>query len=147
MRDQLDRTVLRAQVAGVVLTRRPQEKLGEWLRAGETFVVLGRTDMLEVEARIRQQDIERVRLEQEVRLKVTARPDYLFVGTITEIAPYGDTILAGDPTFVVRAPLDNSEELLRPGMDARAKIVGKRRPVGYLLARPFVRWIQLRFWR
>ena len=147
LRDQLDRTVLRAQVAGVVLTRRPQEKLGEWLRAGETFVVLGRTDMLEVEARIRQQDIERVRLGQEVRLKVTARPDYLFVGTITEIAPYGDTILAGDPTFVVRAPLDNSEQLLRPGMEARAKIVGSRRPVGYLLARPFVRWIQLRFWR
>ncbi len=145
--EQLERTRLRAQVAGVVLTQRPDEMLGEWLNAGETFVVLGRTDRLEVEARVAQRDIERVRSGQRLRLKVTALPHYTFVGTVTEIAPYADSTLAGDPTFVVRAGLDNTGGLLRPGMDARAKIVGPRRPIGVLLARPFVRWAQMHFWR
>lgn len=145
--EQLERTRLRAQVAGVVLTQRPDEMLGEWLNAGETFVVLGRTDRLEVEARVAQRDIERVRSGQRLRLKVTALPHYTFVGTVTEIAPYADSTLAGDPTFVVRAGLDNTGGLLRPGMDARAKIVGPRRPIGYLLARPFVHWAQMHFWR
>ena len=149
LNDQLERTRLKvpAGVAGAVLTLRPQERLGEWLPAGETFVVLGRTDRLEVEARVAQKDIERVSPGQRVRLKVPARPNYLFVGTVTEVAAYADTIYRGEPTFVVRAGIDNSEGLLKPGMEARAKIVGARRPIGYLIARPFVRWFQMRFWR
>ena len=51
------------------------------------------------------------------------------------------------PTFVVTSGLDNSQALLKPGMEARAKIVGARRPIAYLIARPFVRWFQMRFWR
>ncbi len=149
LNDQLERTRLKVPpgVSGVVLTLRPHEKLGEQLRAGETFVVLGRTDRLEVEARVGQNDIERVAAGQRVRLKVPARPDYLFVGTVTGIAAYADSSYRGEPTFVVTAGLDNTQELLRPGMQARAKIVGARRPIGYLIARPFVRWFQMRFWR
>jgi GAF domain-containing protein len=147
LNDQLARTRLRAEVAGVVLTPRPDERLGEWLSAGETFVLLGETERLEVEARVSQAHIDRVALGQRVRLKVPARPNYTFVGTVTEIAPYAELSDRGEPTFVVRAGLDNERGLLRPGMEARSKIVGARRPIGYLLARPFVRWIQMRFWR
>ncbi len=145
--ERLDRSKLAAPVGGVVLTLRPQERLGEWLAAGETFVVLGRTDRLEAEARVSQRDIERVQIGQRFRMKVPARPNYTFVGTVTKITSYADDSQGGEPTFIVRAGLDNSQGLLRPGMDARAKIVGARRPIGYLLARPFVRWFQLRFWR
>jgi multidrug efflux pump subunit AcrA (membrane-fusion protein) len=149
LNDQLERTRLKVPpgVSGVILTLRPREKLGEQLRAGETFVVLGRTDRLDVEARVEQSAIERVTPGQRLRLKVPARPDYLFVGTVTDIAAYADSTYRGEPTFVVTAGLDNTQGLLRPGMQARAKIVGDRRPIGYLIARPFVRWFQMRFWR
>ncbi|MFQ5889503.1 MAG: GAF domain-containing protein [Gemmatimonadota bacterium] len=147
LNDQLERTRLQAPVGGVVLTLRPYEMLGEWLEAGETFVVLGRTGQLELEARAAQRDIERVRVGQRVRLKVPAQPNHIFVGRVTEIAPSADAAPGGEPTFVVRAGLDNGQGLLKPGMEARAKIVGARRPIGYLLARPLVRWIRLRFWR
>jgi len=146
--DQLERTQLRAPVAGVVLTMRPWERVGEWLDAGETFVLLGRTDDLDLEARIPQRHIDRVRIGQRVRLKVEARPEHTFSGEVTEIAPQAE---AGDgvdePTFVVRAGIDNSRGLLRPGMQARAKIVGDRRPLGWIIVRPLVEWIQIRFWR
>lgn len=146
--DQLDRTQLRAPVSGVVLTMRPWERVGEWLDAGETFVVLGRTDQLELEARIPQRHIDRVRVGQEVKLKVEARPEHTFVGHVTEIAPQAEADEdGGDSYFVVRAGINNPGQLLRPGMQARAKVVGDRRPLGWIIIRPLVEWMQIRFWR
>lgn len=146
--DQLDRTELRAPINGVVLTMRPWERVGEWIDAGETFVLLGRTDALELEARVPQRHIDRVRIGQRVRLKVEARPEHTFVGRVTELAPQAErSVAGGEATFVVRARIDNSEQLLRPGMQARAKIVGDRRPLGWIIIRPLVEWMQLRFWR
>ena len=147
LHDRLERTELRAPVGGAVLTLRPDERLGEWLTAGETFVLLGATDRLEVEARVAQHDISRVALGQEVRLKVAARPRHMFVGSLTNIAAQADAPDGGVPTVVIRAAVDNSLGLLRPGMDARAKIVGSRKFVGYLVLRPFGRWIQMHLWR
>jgi RND family efflux transporter MFP subunit len=146
--DQLERMQLRAPLAGVVLTRRPREKVGESLEPGQTFVLLGRTDRLEVEARVAQSDIARVRRGERIRLRVPARPEYTFVGTVGEIAANADSAASGgEPTFVVRGSLENQRNLLRPGMEASAKIVGPLRPIGYILLRPLVRWAQLRFWR
>lgn len=146
--DQLDRTELRAPMDGVVLTMRPWERVGEWLDAGETFVLIGRTDQLELEARIPQRHIDRVRVGQQVKLKVEARPEHTFIGEVTEIAPQAETYEEdGEATFVVRAGIDNSGQLLRPGMQARAKIVGDRRPLGWIVIRPLVEWMQIRFWR
>ena len=146
--DQLDRTRLRAPVAGVVLTMRPWERVGEWLDAGEVFITIGQTDQLELEALVPQRHIDRIRVGEQVRLKVEARPEHTFVGSVTEIAPQAEV---GEPdeesTFVVRARIDNSEQLLRPGMAARAKIVGDRQPLGWIIVRPLVEWMQLRFWR
>jgi GAF domain-containing protein len=145
---RIARASLRAPVAGVVLTPRPYERVGEWLRAGETFVVLGRTDRLEVESQVAQSDIQGVQVGRPIRLRVQALPRYTFVGTVTTIAASADSAGPGEePTFLVRADLTNDRALLRPGMEVKAKIVGDRRPIGWMLARPFVRWIQLRFWR
>lgn len=149
--DQRERTRLRSPVQGVVLTMRPWERVGEWLDPGDTFVQLGRTDELELEARIPERHIDRVEIGQPVRLKVAARPEHTFVGEVTEIAPQAEVSetagIRTEPTFVVRAGIENSRELLRPGMEARAKIIGDRRPLGWIVIRPLVEWMQLRFWR
>ena len=146
--DQVGRTRLTAPLNGVVLTMRPWERIGEWLDAGEVFVLLGSTNDLELEARVPQQHIDRVRVGQEVRLKVEARPEHTFVARVTQIAPQAEPGERDEEaTFVVRAWIDNSEQLLRPGMQARAKIVGDRRPLGWIVIRPLVEWMQLRFWR
>jgi len=147
LREQLERTRIRAPVDGVVLTVRPHEMLGEYLEPGRAFVLLGRTDRLQVETLVRQQDIDRVRMGLPVRLKVAARPHDTFVGSIVEISPAAATDASGDASVTVWGDIDNGEGLLRPGLEARAKIVGARRPVAYLVFRPLVRWIQMRFWR
>ena len=147
LREQLERTRIRAPVDGVILTVRPHEMLGEYLEPGRTFVLLGRTDRLQVEALIEQHDVDRVQTGLPVRLKVAARPNHTFVGTIVQMSPSATPGPAGDATVTVWGDIDNDEGLLRPGLEARAKIVGARRPVGYLVFRPLIRWIQMRFWR
>ena len=147
LREQLERTRIRAPVDGVILTVRPHEMLGEYLEPGRTFVLLGRTDRLQVEALIEQHDVDRVQTGLPIRLKVAARPNHTFVGTIVQMSPSATPGPAGDATVTVWGDIDNDEGLLRPGLEARAKIVGARRPVGYLVFRPLIRWIQMRFWR
>ena len=145
---QLARTRIRAPVDGTILTVRPHEMLGEYLDAGQTFVLMGRTDRLQLEGQVRQFDIERVQDGYPVRLKVAARPNHTFIGTVTQIAPAARSAdPGGDVTVTIWADLDNGEGLLRPGLEARAKVVGARRPIGYIIARPLIRWINMTFWR
>lgn len=144
---QLARTRIRAPVDGTILTVRPHEMLGEYLDAGQTFVLMGRTDRLQLEGQVRQYDIERVQNGYPVRLKVAARPNHTFIGTVTQIAPAARSVLGADATVTIWADLDNGEGLLRPGLEARAKVVGARRPIGYIISRPLIRWINMTFWR
>src|SRR5439155_3576948 len=71
--DQLTATTVRAPVSGIVLTPRPEERLGAWLDGGDLVVTLGRTDTLELVAGVRQRDIDRVAVGQTVRLRVEDR--------------------------------------------------------------------------
>lgn len=144
---RLDRTRLQTTTGGVVMTTRPELKVGEWLRPGETFVTVGRTDLLEIESRVSQRDIGRVRPGQPMRVRVAARPDLTFVGEVISIAAHADSAPGREPTFVVRGRLENTEQLLRPGMEAKVKIVGRRRPLGVLLTRPLLDWTRMRLWR
>ncbi len=145
--ERMNRTHLTARQAGVVLTPRPHEMVGQWLREGETFVTLGRTDRLETESRVAQRDIGRIKEGQEIRVRASARPEYTFVGTVTKIAAHADSVSGSEPTFLVRADIDNTEGLLRPGMEAKAKIVAGLRPVGWLMLRPLFNWTRMRMWR
>lgn len=145
--EQMNRTLIRARRAGVVLTPRPREMVGQWLREGETFVTVGRTDRLEIESRVAQRDIGRVREGEKIRVRASARPEYTFVGAVTKIAAHADPVPGGEPTFLVRAEIDNTEGLLRPGMEAKAKIVAGLRPVGWLMVRPLFNWSRMRMWR
>lgn len=148
LRTRKEHTELHAPIAGRVLTHRPTEKVGEELRAGETFVVLGRTETLELRGRVSHGEIERIEEGDAVRFRVSALPGKTFVTRVSDVAPYADA-MGGNPSasFVVRARLRNQESRLRPGMEAEAKVVGRSYPVGYLLVRPLVDWVRMHFWR
>jgi RND family efflux transporter MFP subunit len=144
--ERLAATVIRSPVAGVVLTARPGERLGAKLDEGDLVVTVGRTDTLELEFGVDQQDIERVAVGQEVRLRVDALPQRTFRGRLTSIAP---TPLdsAGRVRFAVRAAIPNPDGLLRPGMAAYARVLTAPTSVlGRLLRQP-VRQARLLWWR
>lgn len=144
--EDLGRTSVRAPAAGRVLTPRLEEKTGSSLAEGDLLLVLGRTDTLELELGVEQQDILRVRPGQEVRLRVDALPSRTFAGRVTSIAqlPFEQD---GDVRYPVRASVPNPDGLLKPDMVAHARVLTDPASMVTRTFRAPVRWIRLLWWR
>jgi multidrug efflux pump subunit AcrA (membrane-fusion protein) len=139
-------TTVRAPVSGVVLTPRPEDRVGARLQAGDLVVAIGRTDTLELDLGVDQRDIGRVEPGQRVRLRVDALPGRTFRGTVTLVGPAPrDT--SGGVSFPVRALVPNEEGLLRPGMAAHARVLTGPASLAVRLLRGPVRWARLALWR
>jgi GAF domain-containing protein/multidrug resistance efflux pump len=144
--EEVKLTTLRAPSAGVVLTPRLAELAGTSLAEGDLFLLLGRTDTLELEFGVDQREITRVRPGQGVRLRVDALPQRTFSGTVTSIAPLPRT--AQDHVeYPVRATIANPEGLLRPEMAAHARVLTDPASAATRLFREPVRWVRLAWWR
>jgi GAF domain-containing protein/multidrug efflux pump subunit AcrA (membrane-fusion protein) len=144
--EQVSAATVRSPVAGVVLTARPQELIGLRPEAGDSLLVIGRTDSLELDLGVSQRDIERVAVGQEVRLRVDALPQRTFRGRVTFLGalPLDAT---PDVAFAVRAIVPNPDGALRPGMVAHARVLtAPASTLGRVLRGP-VRWLRLLWWR
>lgn len=147
LREQEARALVRAPSSGIVLTPRLEERLGTYVRAGDAVAWIGDPDWVEVELRVGQADVGAVQDGDRVRVRVPAHPGVTFEGRVVAIAPRAE-VAAGEiePTYAVRAYLDNGLGLLRPGMDARAKVLARSRPIGAVLLRRPARWFSLNSW-
>jgi multidrug efflux pump subunit AcrA (membrane-fusion protein) len=137
---------VRSPATGIVLTALPVELVGLRPAAGDSLLVIGRTDSLELDFGVAQRDIERVAVGQEVRLRVDALPQRTFRGRVTWLGPLP---IATTPAvaFAVRAIVANPDGALRPGMVAHARVLTARAStLGRVLRGP-VRWGRLLWWR
>lgn len=144
--EQVAAATVRSPATGVVLTARPQELLGLRPEAGDSLLVIGRTDSLELDFGVSQRDIERVALGQEVRLRVDALPQRTFRGAVTWIGPM-PVDAAPQVAFAVRAVVPNPEGALRPGMVAHARVLTAPASTAGRVLRGPVRWLRLLWWR
>jgi GAF domain-containing protein/multidrug resistance efflux pump len=144
--EELAAATIRAPAAGVVLTARPEERVGVHLDAGDLVVTIGRTDSLELEFGIDQREIGRVAVGNEVRLRVDALPQRTFIGRVTSLGPLPSDS-AEQVRFPVRAAVANPDGLLRPGMAAYARVLTAPASVATRMARAPVRWLRLLWWR
>jgi multidrug resistance efflux pump len=144
--EQIRSAVVRSPVAGVVLTPRPEERIGARVDAGDLLAVVGRTDSLELDLGVEQVDITRVHVGEEVRLRVDALPQRTFSGRVVSIGalPADDSTTV---TFPVRAMVANDGGLLRPGMAAYARVLTAPASVLGRLTRAPIRGIRLLWWR
>jgi RND family efflux transporter MFP subunit len=144
--EQLRAATVRAPVSGVVLTPRPEERVGSWADAGSPILVLGRTDTLELEFAVDQRDVGRVSVGEEVRLRVDAFPQRTFAGRVTSLADVG-TDSAGTVVFPVRAVVPNADGALRPGMVAYARVLTAPSSILGRAVREPARRLRLLWWR
>jgi multidrug efflux pump subunit AcrA (membrane-fusion protein) len=137
---------VRAPVSGIVLTARPEERVGSWVDAGTPVLVLGRTDTLELEFGVDQRDIGRVKPGEALHLRVDAFPQRTFAGHVSAVAQVGlDS--AGIVVFPVRALVPNVDGALRPGMVAYARVLTAPSSVLGRVVREPARWLRLLWWR
>jgi RND family efflux transporter MFP subunit len=116
-RRALHEATVRAPFAGLVVERKVS--LGEYVRMGEPLVEIVSLDPVEVEFRVAEVDSSFVRPGQEVNVTVAPYPDRVFPAKVDVISP---TIDPRTRTLRVKAALDNSDGLLRPGLFARADL-------------------------
>ncbi|MBC8875000.1 MAG: efflux RND transporter periplasmic adaptor subunit [Planctomycetes bacterium] len=76
--------------------------------------------LLWVDAQIYEKDISKVKIGQEVEIKVPAYPDEVFRGEVSYI---GDEVNEETRTITVRAEVSNEESKLKPGMFADVDIL------------------------
>lgn len=140
--NELARTELKAPIRGVVLTAKVEERRGQRLERGESFLDVADLSTMEVEASVPENDINGVRPGTSAQLKVYSYPERKFRGTILRVSPRADEARR----FHVLVRVANQDLALRPGMTGRARLDIPPRPLLWPFVMPIVRWMRFHFW-
>ncbi|MEY4983724.1 MAG: hypothetical protein RIR62_1990, partial [Pseudomonadota bacterium] len=122
-RADLEKTVLRSPVAGVVLNRTAEagQIVASSLNAPVLFTLAEDLALMELRVDIDEADIGRVAVDQVAEFSVDAHPGRSFPARITQVR-FAPEETDGVVTYKAILTVDNAEGLLRPGMTATATI-------------------------
>jgi len=114
--------VVRAPFAGLIADRLVSR--GEYVTPGQQLFELVSLDPIEVEFHLTEVDSGRVKLGNDVGVRVAPFPDETFSAQVTIVSP---TIDPRTRTLRVKAQLENADGRLRPGLFARVDLGIARR--------------------
>ncbi|HEY8153609.1 MAG TPA: efflux RND transporter periplasmic adaptor subunit [Myxococcota bacterium] len=114
--------LVKAPFAGLIADRLVSR--GEYVTPGQKLFELVSLDPIEVEFRLTEVDSSRVKIGNDVDVRVTPFPDERFKATVTIVSP---TIDSRTRTLRVKAQLANPDGRLRPGLFARVDLGIARR--------------------
>jgi multidrug efflux pump subunit AcrA (membrane-fusion protein) len=135
------RLVVRSPIAGVVLTHRPQERLGQALEEGTLLVEVASLDGRRARVRVRPKQAGEVAAGQRASLKLYSRPDVKFVSTVSVVAP-----AAEDGWLEAEVAVPNGSWQPAPGMTGIAKIETRRGTVAQAIGRAVRQTIRIDLW-
>ncbi|MCI0456344.1 MAG: HlyD family efflux transporter periplasmic adaptor subunit [Gemmataceae bacterium] len=142
--------------AGLVMTPRLREKVGQYLKEGDLICVIEEPGGLEAEIAVPEQDVARVQSGQPVSLKARGFPFETLSGQVErvgagavgpEATPLAPTLrgeVAGTVTVYCR--LRDPPPGLRPGMTGYARVECGPRSLGGFLAERVMRFLRTEFW-
>jgi multidrug resistance efflux pump len=141
---QLELTVIRAPIDGVLLTPKFRERLYEKIEAGGLLCQIAKTDRMRAEIYLSENDMDSVEVGQPVVVKVQSYPTREFTGKVDFLAPTVER--KGDENRVrVVSELANTDGLLKQDMTGYGEINCGNRRVLALLTRRVLRWVRVRF--
>ena len=114
----IDRKTIRAPFAGDLGIR--QINAGQYLKSGDPIVQLESLNPIYANFALPQQNIGKLRIDQQVRLQADGYPDKIFTGTITAINSAVDT---STRNVQIQATISNPEHILRSGMFAAVQVM------------------------
>lgn len=128
---QMEKAVILSPIDGVILTRsvEPGQTVAASLQAPELFVVAEDLSKMTLKVWIDEADVGVVKAGQAATFTVSAWPGQTFDATVEKIN-LSPTTTNNVVTYAAMLNVNNSEQLLRPGMTANVSIVtGKREDV------------------
>lgn len=119
----LERTVIRSPVDGVVLTRsiEPGQTVAANFSAPELFTIAEDLSKMKIELAVDESDIGQVKVGQTVSFTADAFPDRQFKGRVEQVR-LSATTTNNVVTYPVIVTVDNSDGTLLPGLTVNAEI-------------------------
>ncbi len=115
----------------------PPFKEGDNAWTGAEIAEIPDLSEMYVDLKLEEVDRGKLRLGQEVRIRVDAIPDKEFTAKLDWISPIAALVFKGgstaEKTFPARATITNLDERLRPGMSASTEIIIEREPNSLLI--------------
>jgi hypothetical protein len=145
LQSRLDRTVLRADTVGVVITGDLRQDIGRPVQMGEQLVEIAPLDTLLLEVQVDQGDVGYVKAGQGGSFTTKAAPDARIPMTITSVRPTPE-VRGGGSYFIAEAMVNNAEGMLSPGMEGAAKVHVGSANVAWVVSRKMVNWVRLHLW-
>lgn len=122
-RVNLSHTVIRSPVPGIVLSRNVEvgQTVAAGLQAPTLFVIARSLDTLQLNARVDESDVGRVKAGQPVTFSVDAYPGRTFTGAVQQVR-LQPTVTQNVVSYTTIVDVPNPERLLKPGMTATLDI-------------------------
>lgn len=118
----LENTSIRSPIDGIVLSRNVNSGEAVLANSKPLFTISGNLQKMQIDTRVSEADIGKVRESQEALFKVDAYPGQTFHGKVEQVR--NEPITTNNVvTYNVVVLTDNNELKLKPGMTAEVKIV------------------------
>lgn len=126
---ELDRTKIKSPVDGVIVGRSITEgqTLATGLEAKTLFTIAGDLSHMEINARVDESDIAKIKVGQTATFTVDSFPGRTFDAKVKQIR-MAPQVLQNVVTYTVVLMTENPDYVLLPGMTVLAKIVTERTP-------------------
>jgi putative peptide zinc metalloprotease protein len=150
---------IRAPFAGVITTSEVEQKVGEYLSAGDEFCRVVDRSTMRARVLVRDWELEDVRPGTPAKVKVLPFPYRTYSGHVDQILPAAaEDRPVTQPHklermgqaltnyFAVVVEFPNPDGSLREGMTGTARISAKRSPLASKLGREAWRWLRSQVW-
>lgn len=143
--DQFSRTRIRAPVAGVIVTPRIDERVGQFLQRGSELCVIADLRSVTAEVGVPEQDVLLVHPGDRVRLKLNSYPTRLFRGSVTRVGSHVREE-EGERFVIAEVRVHDGSDALKTGMLGKAKISTKPASLIKAIFRKPARYVWTKLW-
>jgi len=133
-RDRLSKLSIESPVDGIVISDNMERVEGSPISRGQGLFEIAPLNTMIVEAHIAQEDIGYVQKKTETKISLESFPSRSWKSSVYTIFPRAD-IRGGQNVFLVESLLENSENILRPGMRGELEIVVGKKPLAWKVFR------------
>ena len=132
LKNRAENLEIKSPIDGIVISGDQERAEGAPLTVGQSLFEIAPLDKMIVEVAVPENEINFVEAGLDVTIRLDSFPRRTWTGTIRKVHPRAE-IRDDENVFIAEVYLDNPDDLLRPGMNGRAKVISGRRPLAWNL--------------
>jgi putative peptide zinc metalloprotease protein len=135
LEDQISASQIKSPISGVVTS----------ISSAGNLLSIANLDTMLVSIQVSEKNLDAVKLELPVKVKIRTYPFRSFWGRVTRISEMAEEQTPGG-VFPVWCKIENGDRLLKPGMTGYAKVYCGKLTLASLLTRKIVRYLRVEVW-